>query len=127
MTNKGYENLRPGEYKLTLDDQKAGGRASVKARQRKKAMRETLEMLLGMNIKKGRAADIEAIKSIADLKGKNITAEEAICLKAVMDAIKGDSKAREWVRDTSGERPTNDTKLTLQSPILWSGEDELED
>ena len=40
------ENLKPGEYKLTLEEQKKGGIASGKARQEKATMKKTLEMLL---------------------------------------------------------------------------------
>lgn len=45
MANR-EDNLRPGEYKLTLEEQKKGGLASGKARQEKATMKKTLEMLL---------------------------------------------------------------------------------
>lgn len=40
------QNLRPGEHKLTLEEQKKGGKASGKARREKATMRETLKMML---------------------------------------------------------------------------------
>ena len=40
------QNLRPGEYKLTLEEQKKGGIASGKARREKKLMKEVLESML---------------------------------------------------------------------------------
>ena len=40
------QNLRPGEYKLTLEEQKKGGIASGIARKEKATMKKTLEMLL---------------------------------------------------------------------------------
>ena len=40
------ENLKPGEYKLTLEEQKKGGIASGKARKEKATMKKTLQMLL---------------------------------------------------------------------------------
>lgn len=40
------QNLRPGEYKLTLEEQKKGGIASGIARKQKATMRETLKMML---------------------------------------------------------------------------------
>lgn len=46
------QNLRPGEYKLTLEEQKMGGIASGKARREKATMRKTLEMLLETENKK---------------------------------------------------------------------------
>ena len=47
------QNLRPGEYKLTLEEQKKGGKASGKARREKKTLKQTLEMFLEMNTKEG--------------------------------------------------------------------------
>ena len=45
------QNLRPGEYKLTLEEQKKGGVASGKARRAKKTLREIGDMLGGLDIK----------------------------------------------------------------------------
>ena len=47
------QNLRPGEYKLTLEEQKKGGIASGKARKEKATMKKTLEMLLESKNNKG--------------------------------------------------------------------------
>lgn len=47
------QNLRPGEYKLTLEEQKKGGIASGKARREKKTLKQTLEMFLEMETKEG--------------------------------------------------------------------------
>ena len=40
------QNLKPGEYKLTLEEQKKGGIASGKARKEKATMKKILEMML---------------------------------------------------------------------------------
>lgn len=47
------QNLKPGEYKLTLEEQKKGGKASGKARREKATMKATLEMLLEEKSKNG--------------------------------------------------------------------------
>lgn len=88
-----------------------GGVASGKARRERKAMKETLESLLSMPLKNGKSADIETIKNLASLKGKNITVQEAIMLAQIQKAIKGDTKAAEYVRDTSGNKPKDDVVL----------------
>ena len=88
-----------------------GGVASGKARRERKAMKETLEALLSMPLKNGKSADIETIKNLASLKGKNITVQEAIMLAQIQKAIKGDTKAAEYVRDTSGNKPKDDVVL----------------
>lgn len=48
------QNLRPGEYKLTLEEQKKGGIASGQARREKATMKKTLEMLLDEKNSKGK-------------------------------------------------------------------------
>ena len=82
-----------------------GGIASGEARRRKRAMRERLEILLEMPIKSGKGADIEAIKNFAALKGKNITVEDAMMIAQIQKALKGDTTAAAFVRDTSGQNP----------------------
>ena len=81
-----------------------GGIASGKARREKKAMKDTLEALLSMPLKDGKCADVETIKDLATLKGKNITVQEAIMLAQIQKAMKGDTRAAEYIRDTSGNK-----------------------
>ena len=80
------------------------GIASGKARRERKAMKDTLATLLSMPLKDGAATDIEDIQSIAALNGKNITVQEAIMLAQIKKAVKGDTKAAEFVRDSSGNK-----------------------
>ena len=85
---------------------RAGGIASGKARREKKMMRETLDILLSMPLKNGKFADVESIRNYAALKGKNISVQEAILTAQVNKAMKGDTRAAEYVRDTVGENPS---------------------
>lgn len=104
----GRKNLIKAED-LTSDElrerARAGGIASGKARREKKAMRETLDILLSMPMKDGEYADVESIQSFASIKGKNISVQEAILIAQVQKAMKGDTKAAEYVRDTIGQKP----------------------
>lgn len=115
----------------TTDEQQAiakkGGIASGKARREKKMMRETLEILLSMPLKNGREADVESIKNFAALKGKNISVQEAIMIAQIQKAMKGDTKAAEYVRDTVGEKPDNKVNMDVSLPVMFEGEDELEE
>lgn len=81
-----------------------GGIASGKARREKKAMKDTLETLLKMPLKSSKYDDIEEIQSLAAIKGKNITVQEAIMLAQIQKAMKGDTRAAEFVRDSSGNK-----------------------
>lgn len=102
------DNLIP-QSKRTKAEQReiarAGGIASGKARREKKALRETLEDLLAMPLKAGKADELEKIKCIAAIKGKNITMQEAIMLAMLNKAAKGDVRAAEYIRDTIGQKP----------------------
>lgn len=104
-----------------------GGIASGKARREKKAMKVTLEALLSMPLKDGESADVETIKSLAELNGKNITVQEAIMLKQIQKAMKGDTRAAEFVRDSSGNKLKEGIELSggVNNPFAGMTTDEL--
>ena len=106
---------------------RAGGIASGKARREKKMMRETLDMLLSMPMKNGKSIDVENIRSFAAIKGKNISVQEAILIAQVQKAMKGDTRAAEYVRDTIGQKPTDSVDMNMNVPVMFEGEDELEE
>ena len=100
---------------------KKGGKASVEARRRRKELKETLEILLNMSLDKRRKnVDIEKIQAFADLKGKNVTVDEAMMIKLVQKALSGDLNSISMVRDTIGEKPTEktQTELTLTQALV---------
>lgn len=111
------KNLIPASaengYKLTPEDQSKGGKASVVARRRKKEMKERLELLLSMPIKGGKESDLEKIKDFSSLKGKNITVEDAILIAIAQKAMKGDIPAGAFIRDTVGEKPTENQNVKI--------------
>ena len=122
------KDLKPVQSKEEAKKRgRAGGIASGKARREKKAMRETLDILLSMPMKDGAAADVESIRSFASIKGKNISVQEAILIAQVQKAMKGDTKAAEYVRDTIGQKPGENVEMTMNLPVFFEGEDELEE
>lgn len=126
------EDIKKHEYDSTQSRTEAaqngrkGGIASGKARREKKALKDTLEELLAMPIKDGKSSDIDKIKSIAGIKGKNITMQEAIMVAMLNKAAKGDVRAAEYVRDTIGQKPDSRMNIDMQLPVLFEGEDDLE-
>ncbi len=88
-----------------------GGIASGKARREKKLFRETLESLLSMPMKDGKDFSVDDIKNFADIKGKNISVQEAILIAQVQKAMKGDTRAAEYVRDSIGQKPSDKIQL----------------
>lgn len=85
------QNLRPGEYKLSQEEAKKGGINSGKARRQKKLLRECLEILLE--------------NEVTDKNGNVMTGAEAMAAKVFQQALKGDLKAFEIIRDTAGQKP----------------------
>ena len=85
------QNLRPGEYKLTLEEQKKGGIASGKARAEKRDLRKALEMLLE--------------QTYTDKKGNTRTGAQAVTERLFSEVMKGNVKAFEVLRDTVGQKP----------------------
>ena len=105
-----------------------GGIKSGETKRKKKAMRETLEVLLDMPLKAGKRVDVEDVQNFAKLKGKNITMQDAILITMMQNAMRGDVRAAEFVRDTAGQKPKTETELSgsMFVPII-GGDDLLED
>jgi hypothetical protein len=124
------ENLIPQSERTKSEQRKIakqGGIASGKARREKKLMRETLDMFLSMPLKNGKFADVDDIRSFAALKGKNISVQEAIVIAQIQKAMKGDTRAAEYVRDTIGQKPVDSVKMSMNLPVMFEGEDDLEE
>lgn len=122
--NTQFDKLTP-EERAELG--RRGGIASGEAKRKKKAMREVLESLLGMPMKAGEEADIEGIQNFASLKGKNITVQDAVMIAQIQKALKGDTTAAVFVRDTSGQKPVETHEVDMNLPVFFEGEDELEE
>ncbi len=93
------QNLRPSEYQLSQEEAKKGGIASGEARRRKRDIRLALEALLE--------------KDITDRHGNTMSTAEAIAIKQIEKALKGDTKAFEVVRDSAGQKPSDKIDLTV--------------
>jgi hypothetical protein len=98
------ENLRPFN-ELTEDEQRAlatkGGKASAKARRRKRELKQLLELALSQPSEIVEGED-------------NYT---AITAALIQKAIQGDTKAYEVIRDTLGQKPTEQTQMDLTAKI----------
>lgn len=101
------QNLRPGEYKLTHEEQKKGGKASVAARRRKKNLHEAMAMVLSDGVLQP--------KTKAALEKMGVDAEEmsynfALAVSMLDKALKGDVQAAKLVAEwgMSNARQTNE-------------------
>ena len=93
------ENLKPlGSDKLTKSEQREiqrkGGIASGKARSIKAREKAEWEELLSLPMKSGK---VDKIKSLADVKGANLTVSKAMKAKIVSEVLKGNLRAYEML------------------------------
>lgn len=108
--------MTPNTFSKMTPEQRAevgrkGGIASGEAKRRKKEARAIIEVFLTMPMKKGKTADIESIKNFMDLKGKNITVDEAMHLQLVQRALKGDLNAISMILGLCGEKPAEKVQM----------------
>lgn len=90
MANK--KNLIPQAHELTVEEASKGGKASVEARRRKKELKELAVIWMETEIGK-------------DKKGNPLTGAEAMIQLAAKEALKGNAKFWELLRDTAGQKP----------------------
>lgn len=105
------QNLRRGGLSTDRAREigRAGGIASGIARQRRRAMRETLSTLLQAPIDDDKvAAALQAVGLPADYQG-------AMTLAVMRKALLGDVEAARYLRDTAGEKPTETYNLSMEA------------
>lgn len=109
------------EKNLSKDEMSANGRkggvASGRARKEKRDMRKRIQEIFDMTISDGKEG---RFKNLSEANGKNLSVLDAVILKQVQKAIKGDTRALEFLRDTAGMKPTDKTEITatvLESPL----------
>lgn len=112
---KAFDNSTPEGRERASKWGKIAAQKSVEVRRKKKMMRENLEILCELPAKRGKAMQIEEIQSFAQLKGKNITVEQAMLIAQVKKALGGDTKAIEFIRDTMGQKPVEERKVETNS------------
>ena len=96
------ENLKPGEYKLTLEEQKKGGIASGKARKEKASLRKSLETILNSDIRITQGAIFDKYKAMGiDISNKPIA--ELVNLGLLYGAVEGNATNYKTIMETNNE------------------------
>lgn len=117
----GYANCKPlgltedateEERQRQHDIHVLGGKARAEQRRKAKNLKEVANMLLDMQVSRGRAKDIlgEIADSIPDDELTNGTLLMARMLNEVYE--NGTAKSAEFIRDTSGQKPKDEIALT---------------
>ena len=92
---------------------KAGKAAQAKQR-RHRAMREVLQQLMSMDTTN------EAMRDLLQQLGLEPTNDNAVSLAQIVNACKGETEAARFVRDTMGEKPTEQYNLGLSGKPIKS-------
>lgn len=111
------QNLKP---KTTLSKEEAkkmgskGGIASGKARRERKAMKEQLEILLNMPVTDSKVKNKIKKMGVEEDEMKN---QMAITTALYLEALSGNTKAYELIRDTIGEKPIDKIE-NITPPVI---------
>ena len=91
-------------HKLTVNEQRAGGKASAKARRDKKLLKDCLDYLLESDV--------------TDENGETMSGAEAIAVKLFKKALDGDIRAFELIRDTTAQKQPDKILISDVEPAV---------
>jgi hypothetical protein len=111
---KGSEATRKNAHKA--------GIASGKRRREIRSMKDDALTLLSLPLHPGKIMSIEQLKSLHDVGDSNLTMQQQIILNAVNLALKSDKvetivRVLEFLRDSSGQKPTNHQESVVSMPV----------
>lgn len=117
------QNLRPCEYKLTLEEQKKGGIASGKARRARKTLREIGDMLGGLDIKSEKNKKILRDAGVCE---EDMIEDVAMMFQLKSKASKGDTRAIELLAKLRGQlkEQVEQTNIEMPAPRLAKNREE---
>ena len=94
------QNLRPAEYKLSVEEAKKGGINSGKARRRQKTLREIGDMIGALDIKSEKAREILRNAGISD---EDMIQDVGMMFRLNLKAQNGDTRASELLAKLRGQ------------------------
>ena len=100
MLNMGYNKMTPEQVH---EYQSLGGKVAQARRRRKKLMREIANDILNMKLQS--EEEIKEALREGGLEDQDINYAAGILMVQTLKAMGGDTKAAEFVRDTSGQKP----------------------
>ena len=118
---KSIENLKPfkkGDPR-TKGISAMGGEATKRVYAERKKMKDELNSLLKIALKRGDIISADDVLSLEEAEDANISAQTAINIAMIKRAIMGDVQAAQYLRDTVGEKPSDkvelDQSLTIEA------------
>ena len=107
----GKDNLIPGGYALTVEEQSAGGRKSAEKRREKKMLQEALEKLMKGKVPANGIASLNEDMVRLGIDTSKYNTAQLMALAQIVNALKGNQSAFELIRDTIGEKPVDKQEL----------------
>ena len=108
----GYKNLKPGgtegAHVLTPEERKLGHQASCRTKRRRTLIRDSLQSILA-----AQCTDADIRRACEEIGIDDASFADAIAFAMVHKGSKGDVDAARFVRDSSGERPTQAVELAV--------------
>lgn len=102
------DNVTPEQCR---ENGKKGGVASGKARRERRDMQKRINDMFEMTLQRGKEGKFS---NFADAQGKNLSVMDACILKQLQKALKGDTRALEFLRDTAGMKPVDEHNVTTE-------------
>lgn len=93
------QNLKVPTSSQAREYGRKGGIASAKSKRDKRTMRETLAMLLELQLKDKNGKPVKS-----NITGDELSIKEAILTKTIAQALKGDQRSASTIIDLMGER-----------------------
>lgn len=106
MANK--ENLKPLNKRTKSEQRKIqskGGKKSGQVRRAKRDFQDACLSVLKMALSNDDLTELADIVSYEDVEGRNIDIQAAVVLKQAQLALQGSTRAAEFLRDSSGQKP----------------------
>ena len=118
------ESTQFGSGAEAVGNGKIGGIASGASRRRKTSMIQTWEIVRKMTLSPGEHDSVEEVQNVADVKGANLTVEEAIILAQANKAMRGDTRAAELLMKWTDQNKT--MQATVKATELANKKTKLE-
>lgn len=109
MPRGNVHNLRTPTSEEARKIGRKGGLASAEARKARREWKDTLEIILSLTMNDGKPTDLSKLKSLSKerLAKVNLTINDKINIRMVNEAMKGNVRAYELIRDQIGEKPSD--------------------
>ena len=109
MPRGNVHNLRTPTSEEAREIGRKGGLASAESRKARREWKDTLEIILSLTMNDGKPTDLSKLKNLSKerLAKANLTVNDKINISMVNQAMKGNVKAYELIRDQIGEKPSD--------------------